>query len=318
MQAHIRPFTSTDYPGIAAVFNAANPQQFVTAEELRKGDEHHAQHHFQRWIAEVEGRIAANGLYTQNAQTYHPHKFWFYVSVHPDYQNQGIGSAMYEQIMQALSPLEPISLRVEVREDMTRSIQFLQKRGFREDRRSWESHLDVAAFDPTPYAGLEEALHKQGIEIKARKELAVDPDRNRRLHALDDELNRDVPLPPDEQWTTIDFDYFVEHWMNNPQSPEDAYVIAVADGEYVGEAGLWKKPEVDYIITDLTGVKRAYRRKRIALALKLRGIAYAKAHGYKTLKTWNDTYNAAMLALNTRLGFVRQLAVIEFVKDEFP
>jgi RimJ/RimL family protein N-acetyltransferase len=43
----------------------------------------------------------------------------------------------------------------------------------------------------------------------------------------------------------------------------------------------------------------------IALALKLRTIAYAQEHGKPYIKTWNDSPNEGMIALNERLGFVR-------------
>lgn len=59
---------------------------------------------------------------------------------------------------------------------------------------------------------------------------------------------------------------------------------------------------------------RAYRRQGVALALKLRGIAYAKQHAYTTLRTSVDATNTASLALNERLGFVKQPAWIIFTK----
>ena len=62
------------------------------------------------------------------------------------------------------------------------------------------------------------------------------------------------------------------------------------------------------------GYAAPYRRRGIALALKLRGIAYAKAQGRPTIKTWNESNNRAMLAINDALGFVKQPAWIDFVK----
>lgn len=53
------------------------------------------------------------------------------------------------------------------------------------------------------------------------------------------------------------------------------------------------------------GSRRSYRR---------RGIAYARAQGCPTIKTWNESNNHAMLAINEALGFVKQPAWIEFGK----
>jgi RimJ/RimL family protein N-acetyltransferase len=65
----------------------------------------------------------------------------------------------------------------------------------------------------------------------------------------------------------------------------------------------------------LTGVRREYRRRNIALALKLRTIAYAKARQIKAVITNTDPSNYAMLALNERLGFVSEPDQLFFKKE---
>jgi len=35
-------------------------------------------------------------------------------------------------------------------------------------------------------------------------------------------------------------------------------------------------------------------------------IQYAQRHGFREIRTFNSSLNAAMLAINTKLGFVRQ------------
>ena len=79
-------------------------------------------------------------------------------------------------------------------------------------------------------------------------------------------------------------------------------------------SNLWSTPAMNEIYTGFTGVKRSHRRMGIALALKLRGIAYAKAHGHPVIRTNNDSTNKAMLSINERLGFVKQPAWITFIK----
>jgi GNAT superfamily N-acetyltransferase len=64
----------------------------------------------------------------------------------------------------------------------------------------------------------------------------------------------------------------------------------------------------------LTGVLPAYRRRGIALALKVRGLAYARDHGYDWIKTDSAVQNTAMRGLNRRLGFVEYPAWVFFRK----
>ena len=66
--------------------------------------------------------------------------------------------------------------------------------------------------------------------------------------------------------------------------------------------------------TGLTGTRREYRRRGIAVAMKVHALGWAKANGYELTKTWNATTNTGMLAINERLGFVKQPAWIEFTK----
>ena len=73
--------------------------------------------------------------------------------------------------------------------------------------------------------------------------------------------------------------------------------------------------EVDVLYTGFTGVRREYRGRGIAMALKLRAVDYAKSHGYREIRTWNSTLNAPMLGINVRLGFVKQPVWITFGKD---
>ena len=53
----------------------------------------------------------------------------------------------------------------------------------------------------------------------------------------------------------------------------------------------------------MTAVKRAWRGRGIATALKATTIAAAIEHGITALETGNDIDNAAMRAVNARLGY---------------
>jgi hypothetical protein len=52
-----------------------------------------------------------------------------------------------------------------------------------------------------------------------------------------------------------------------------------------------------------TGVRSDCRRRGLATALKLHGIAYAQANGYQIVQTFNRPQQTAIRALNEKLGF---------------
>jgi GNAT superfamily N-acetyltransferase len=55
---------------------------------------------------------------------------------------------------------------------------------------------------------------------------------------------------------------------------------------------------------DITGVKRAWRGRGIAGALKAAEIAWAKENGYERLETQNEERNEPIRRLNQRHGYV--------------
>lgn len=60
------------------------------------------------------------------------------------------------------------------------------------------------------------------------------------------------------------------------------------------------------MFTLLTGVAPEYRGRKIAQALKLIAILHGKGLGADSIRTQNDSINAPMLAINRKLGFVRE------------
>jgi GNAT superfamily N-acetyltransferase len=314
MSFHIRPFTPGDYTAMLVIDRAIYPDFAATEGEMRYWDKHRdPTHKFQRWVAEQNGLVVAQAHYNQSPEGYHPRKFWIGITVHPNAQRQGIGSALYEQVMASVQQFNPLNIRSRVREDMQPGINFLQARGFQDVWREWESHLNVTTFDASPYRRLEEKLREQAIEIKSLKELESDPERYHKFHELGNEVANGIPSL--DGITPLSFDQFMSMIINSPQALAEAQFVAVHNGEYIGTSGLWKSDADPDFTNNLTGVKRAYRHRGIALALKLRGFAYAREHGGTFIKTWNDSPNAPMIAINMQLGFVRKVGWITFLKE---
>lgn len=94
-------------------------------------------------------------------------------------------------------------------------------------------------------------------------------------------------------------------WLNDPSVPPDAYVIAVRGDEYVGLRELSQYQAGDVLLGGLMGVRRDARNRGIGLAMQLWGIAYAREHGYRTIKDCTAIQNAPMQALFSRLGYAR-------------
>jgi len=223
-----------------------------------------------------------------------PRKFGMGARVHPDARRQGIGTALWGRVEDALRAREAISVKTQVWESMPEGLAFAARTGFREGMRAWESRLDGASFDlPTFRPALDHAL-AGGMEITVpATEREKGRDNLRRLHAIEAEIAEDVPRPPDDVHTPVPFDMWREHLVDAPWAIPEAYFIAVVGGEYAGLSSLFRPQVGDWLNQGLTGVRREFRGRGIATALKVRTV----------------------LAINGRFGFVRQPAWITLQKD---
>jgi GNAT superfamily N-acetyltransferase len=311
----IRPFAEDDYPVLVDIVNRSYPEYGDTEAEWRFGDSRrNPQMKFARFVGEVDGRVAAVANYEQWENMYHPRRFAVDVTVDPERRRRGIGAQMYAHLWAVLAAHDPMTLHAQAREDYLDSVRFLERRGFRDVMRAWESRLDLQAFDAAPYAEHLAAFRASGLKAATIDQLAGDPDRDRKLYDLVDAVGRDVPSP--EPHTSVDFDLWVERNMKSPDLLPCLYWVALDGDRYVGLSNMWGSqhdPLETY--TGLTGTLGDYRRRGIALALKVLCIARARELGYRQTRTWNETGNEGMLAINVRLGFVRQPAWVTFAKE---
>jgi mycothiol synthase len=310
----VRPFApETDYPGYAEVYNAVYPEYPETEGELRYQDNVREKRlKWARFVAVEDGHIVGVGGYGQSAGMYHPRKFYLDICVHPDKQGEGIGKRLYAQILEALAPHDPIVVRSDTRSDHERGIRFLTDRGFVEEMREQESKLDTAAFDPTPFQDEVAKVEAQGIVIRTVAELLEsDPETKRKQHELHWAIAQDIPHS--DTPTQVPFEEWVKRF-DHPNYLAEANFIALDGDRYVGTSVLWKTLSSDELNTGATGVIRAYRKRGIATALKVRALTYAKERGAPAVRTWNEVNNNGMLGINFRLGFVRQPAWISFGK----
>ncbi|MCA1645901.1 MAG: GNAT family N-acetyltransferase [Chloroflexi bacterium] len=315
----IRSFEADDYAAITRLHSAnfrefsMSPDQFRFEDSTRKPPCRLA-----RWVAECEGRIVGFVHYEQNPHMYHPRKFQLAVVVDPAYHGRGIGRRLYDLVLAELQRFEPLTVDEWTRADMTWRIGFLERRGFVEDMRIWTSTLDVSRFEPSRFAAEVADVEAQGIQLRSWAELGVnDPQVQRRIYDNWLAVRADVPIPPNDQRTEAPFD----EWLAITRRPDllpAGYFVAIDGERFVGTSQLWKSPEPGELRTGLTGVRREYRRRGIALALKVRSLEFAQAQGALTVVTENEINNGSMISINDRLGFAKNPAWMHYVKTFGP
>jgi GNAT superfamily N-acetyltransferase len=262
-----------------------------------------------RCVAEAGGRVVGRAEAAHNPWQFHPRKYQLRLEVDAAHRRQGVGGALLARTVDALRARDALLLRAVATEDDAEAVGFLTRRGFREVWREIPSELDLAGFDGAPFAG---RAAPAGVAITTlADELARDPLVLRELYALhtccnlgQQELDGITPPP---------FEEFVAGQVEGPQAMPEAWFLARAGGVLVGMSSLERLPDApDTLEPGYTAVHPAHRRRGIALALKLRAIAHARAHGYRALTTHSNAINTGMLALNTALGFRPGPALVTF------
>lgn len=314
----IRKFSKDDYHAIASIHNSLDiswPEQPRTPAGWLSADQNrNPKLKFQRYVATKEGQVVGFGSFGHSSSDYQPGKFHINIEVSPAFQNQGYGSALYQQISKGLEPFDPQVLRANAFTNLPQGFRFLGNRGFYEAFRETPVRLDIPSFDPSPYRGLESRLAKLGIRIKTLREMEIDPNRDRKLYDLYWEVSKDQPHEGVEI-SEPSFEDWVDWGVYDPVILPDAYFIAVRGDDYIGLRELGKDPDSAILLGGLLGVRREYRKQGLGLALQLRGIAYAKKNGHAELKTCTARVNHPMQALFDKLGYERGPEWLQCQKD---
>jgi GNAT superfamily N-acetyltransferase len=308
----IREFRSTDYENVARLLRQIQPHHACTAKELaREDDRRESKYQFRRWVAECNGNLVAYGGYTQQPETYQLSEYLLIGGVDESHRNQGIGAKLFNTVLDQLNAMGAAKVLAHIRADRVESIRFLEKRGFCEFWRIQDWELNLQQFEPDPYAGIVEKVRRSGIKIMSYSQLESDPERDRKFYDLIDGLYEDIPRTDSKRRHTLE--EFIEEVLACPQFIKDGHFIALSGGEYVGKTGFNTWGGQRSLFTELTCVKRRFRRKGIALALKVRAIKWAQERDYLNILTDNECHNLPMLALNEKLGF-RKLPAWNFYK----
>jgi GNAT superfamily N-acetyltransferase len=209
------------------------------------------------------------------------------ISVVPARRGNGIGSAMLAWESDLARSLGKELLQFEVRQSDAYSRGFLERRGY--ERVGGEEAVTLELAGPAP-----EVDPPRGIELVTLEER---PELVPAMYEVFVEAEQDVPGGE----TGMGYDDWRASNVDRPTREPGFSFVALAGDEVVGFA------QLDVFETearhDFTAVKRAWRRRGIARALKRAQIAAATERGLERLITQSEERNLPMRTLNEQLGY---------------
>jgi mycothiol synthase len=302
----LREFRDTDFEGVATVLNAGFPDNRISAEYLRHIYESFSKSSQAYDLVVVDRssqQIVGAGSLFRIVFMDDPDFQWIACDVMPDRRRQGIGSRLYIALHAEAKRRGLRGLRVTVREDARESLAFVARRGFVERRRVWRSSLELATADTSALPSLVRELSAGGITFTTLAEEG--PQDESVLHGLHELMvvsGRDIPVLGTH--TPVPFDEFRQFFAAGPTAIPRAWFLAKDGPAYVGMSfGSSDTAQPRVLQQHFTGIRPEYRRRGIALALKLQLIEFAKRGGFERITTANDSMNQPMWTINQRLGF---------------
>jgi GNAT superfamily N-acetyltransferase len=271
------------------LFNTVWPQHAVTMAEVdsfKRAALAHAD-----YVAVLDGEPAGSGFVAILPQR--PTVGSALLTVLADRRRRGVGTALYRDLSRWCVAHDVETIEAPVEADDEESLGYAQRRDFIEVERYPKRVLDLGDLVPPAIAP------PSGVEIVS---WAEQPEVARGIYAVAVEAYADVPGGEDEVMEP--FEDWLAHDMQGSGDRPDATFVALAGDEVVGYAKFSltaAQPAVAF--HDMTGVKRAWRGRGIAGALKRAQIGWAKANGYERLETGNEERNEPIRRLNASLGY---------------
>ena len=309
--------SAADYEAIAAVIREVEPDEARGVGELREQDVHFREAGYDStWLLAAETSETVGIARTGQMVSLGDGTTWLVsVDVRPQFTRRGIGTLLAATVERLAIDRGGNTMWGNARDDLPGSVRFAECLGYRAVDRDWQSTADLRTFDPHAWGSLLESVTDHGIEIVDVARLAERrSDWAERLHDLYTEIETDIPSPLSIQ--PIPEGLFRAQALESPQALLDGFFVALDGDRWVGLTEVRSiEGESKVLIQELTGVVSGYRRRGIATALKVTGMAWAKERGFTVVRTINAQSNAGMLAVNAALGFERGHGVVEYVKD---
>jgi N-acetylglutamate synthase-like GNAT family acetyltransferase len=246
-------------------------------------------------LAELEGEVVGSGA---AAKSDFPDSGFVAPRVLPAARRRGVGTALLRALVVHVEALGFSRAGASV--DDAGSLAFAERFGFREVDREVEQVRVVLDEEPPgrPPAGIEI------VSVAEQRTLWRDAYETLGRQALEDMAFERSPHVSLETWE--------REWLTLPE----ATFVALADGEVVGCAGLHADADhPERAENALTAVRRDWRRRGVAFALKQTTLAWAAANGIREVYTWTQRGNADMRRLNEGLGYVTRTESVRVRAD---
>jgi GNAT superfamily N-acetyltransferase len=273
------------------IYNDTWPRDALTVAETQAF--HERMDESEEWIALLDGAPAGSAVAAVGGPV-PPENVFALITVVRDKRRRGVGTALYRAVSAWARERGRETLRTRAREDDPDGFDYALRHGFAEVGRDTDLELHLRGVEPPDVAPPE------GVEIAS---LAERPEFERQVYDVAVECYPDIP--GSEHYVFGAPQEWLRHHLHGPSQRQDANFVALAANEVVGYAKLSltaARPASAF--HGMTAVRRAWRGRGVAGALKRAQIRWALANGLERLETSNELRNEPMRRVNLALGYM--------------
>ena len=272
-----RAETDADFEAFIRIRRALLPNESGGTVDLFRADlAANPDRHF--YLAELDGEVVGEGLVSLSDLR---DRYSVKVRVLPHARRRGVGTALLRQLVTHASG-DKLSTHLE--EEDARL--FAERFGFREIDRQVEQ-VKLLGDEPDPSA------FPDGIEVVS---IAERPDLLREAYSLAQQGYADMALDGPAHIS-------LEVWLRDEATLPEGSFVALSGDEIVGFSGLVAHDNEGVAEDGLTVVRRDWRHRGLATALKRKELAWAAQHGFREVVTWTQLGNDGMRRVNELLGY---------------
>jgi len=252
-----------------------------------------------------EGKLAGlSSIHRDNLNL--PHHYGLNLIVKEEFRGHGLGSRMFGELIDQAGKWNARTLRTRVRDNSDESLGFALHRGFVPKKHSIEMKFDLRQWDDARYQPVLRSLQAQGFRFTNMAELGDTVEARRNLYELNSRAAATDPgsdgISP---WAS--FEEFNQSVCNSSWYRPEGQIVAIDSqtGNWAAMSAITVFSGSDHAYNLFTGTDVRYRGRKLAQAVKSLALRQARTFGVDYVRTNHDSENAAMIAIDTKLGYVR-------------
>lgn len=258
--------------------------------------------------------IGFNGIYRDNLNL--ERHYGLYLIIEQDFRSHGLGSRLYDNLINEATDLKARALKTRIRDTCEEGINFAIKRGFVTKKHSIEMMFDLHTWDDQRYVPTLHSLEAQGFQFTNMEELGDTQEVRRKLYTLNSTAAATDPgsdgISPWASFEEFEKDVCHSYWYR-----PNGQIVAIdaQNGEWAAMSAITVFAGADHAYNLFTGTDVRYRGRKLAQAVKALALRKARSFGVDTVRTSHNSENAAMIAIDTKLGYVRTPGTLIMEKE---